>query len=260
MKLAAAGRLHRPTPAEAWAAFDVMAARGMSVKEIALAAGLNVDSMYGMTGERKRGHQRALHPLHRSALIRAEEQTRDVQPGRCLIVGTTRRARALACMGWSTEAVAAASGLTLPQVQYVKTGPYATIGRDTANAIAAAYERLSHLDGGQRQTQGRARAAGWHPPIAWDDDTIDDPAAQPWVPNTVTIPGPLRQKHEAFQRTLSYIDAVRVGRDLDRIAYDHGVTPDAVLRHLERYGRKVLARHLLKTRARDANSHGRKTA
>jgi hypothetical protein len=57
----------------------------------------------------------------------------------------------------------------------------------TAMAVAAAYDRLWNQDprqhgvtvGTYKKVRGVARAHGWAPPGAWDDDTIDDPTAHP---------------------------------------------------------------------------------
>jgi hypothetical protein len=55
--------------------------------------------------------------------------------------------------------------------------------RKTHEAVAAAYDALSMKlppdTGISRQVRAHAERRGWAPPLAWDDDTIDDPDAVP---------------------------------------------------------------------------------
>ena len=59
-------------------------------------------------------------------------------------------------------------------------GVSTTVAPATARAVEDLYDRA--WQGPRRpSTASRRRAvtAGWAPPLAWDDDTIDDPAASP---------------------------------------------------------------------------------
>ncbi|WP_329123945.1 hypothetical protein [Streptomyces sp. NBC_01353] len=47
------------------------------------------------------------------------------------------------------------------------------------DGIRAAYEALSMRTGTSAKTRLRAQRSGWAPPLAWDDDTIDDPHGVP---------------------------------------------------------------------------------
>jgi transposase-like protein len=50
---------------------------------------------------------------------------------------------------------------------------------NTAAGMQAAYDKLSMTVGTSNQVRVRARRSGYLPPLAWDDDTIDDPKARP---------------------------------------------------------------------------------
>jgi hypothetical protein len=93
-------------------------------------------------------------------------------------IGSRRRIRALLAIGWRH------SDMTARLTVAHRTGVIAHQAGDwvtkaTHDAIAALYDELSMTPGPSDLTRQRAAAAGYAPPLAWDDDTIDDPAAQP---------------------------------------------------------------------------------
>lgn len=100
-------------------------------------------------------------------------------PARVPNVGTVRRVEALAWMGWSRRDVETAAGLGQTTLDLVKRRPSGLVYRGTAEAVAAVYDGLAARHGGNAQTARWARRNGWVPPLGWDDDTIDDPAAKP---------------------------------------------------------------------------------
>ncbi|MCX4232091.1 hypothetical protein [Streptomyces ortus] len=106
-------------------------------------------------------------------------------PGRTVnATGTRRRIQALIAIGHTVEGVAAESGVDHSVIHDVLGGA-ANVRGMTCDRIAAAYDWLSgHPPTDIRPsaaTTSRNRAArqGWAPPIAWDDDRIDDPTAHP---------------------------------------------------------------------------------
>lgn len=103
--------------------------------------------------------------------------------------GTVRRVQALVALGHTLSSVAREIGWTLPNLsRLVYTGsiPYAArVEVRTAQAVFRVYDRLSMVrPDGLLAGRARAHAAarGWLPPLAWDDDTIDDPCAAPAEP------------------------------------------------------------------------------
>lgn len=97
-------------------------------------------------------------------------------------IGTIRRIRALRALGWSVLDIAETAGLpdkTIRNPCHRGTSVY----RSTADAIARAYDQLSmSIPAGPYHERGRRYAArqGWAPPLAWDEGSIDDPAARPF--------------------------------------------------------------------------------
>jgi hypothetical protein len=95
--------------------------------------------------------------------------------------GTRRRLQALSANGWPSRRIAAEAGLDHATVLDIQSGQKATVRRATASAIADAYDRLWATDGGSTKTRRWAARQGFAVPLAWDDDTLDDPAATPHV-------------------------------------------------------------------------------
>ena len=95
--------------------------------------------------------------------------------------GTTRRVRALMALGWPQTEVAKVAGIGSRHLSYIARGCSKWCQRRTADAIRRAYDQLSMTPGPSPHIRGRALKAGWLPPLAWDEDAIDDPAARPAV-------------------------------------------------------------------------------
>jgi hypothetical protein len=108
-------------------------------------------------------------------------------------LGAVRRIRALAARGWSPRTLAAATGLE-EAVFTRQPAELAAWKNPPLQEIGDAYERLwnaqpprstsaeRHL---AKAAAERARQRGWPPPMAWDDDLLDDPSGGPalgWKP------------------------------------------------------------------------------
>jgi hypothetical protein len=102
--------------------------------------------------------------------------------------GTQRRIQALAALGYSFGRIAQATGTHRDQVQRLAHGDRTHVTASTAARINAAYRALSmtpppgraRYDRASRtRTIQHAQRNGWAPPLAWNDATIDDPAARP---------------------------------------------------------------------------------
>ena len=102
------------------------------------------------------------------------------QRGYVPAIGAVRRIQALITMGWRYKDLNARCGI---RTEKVGEGPW--IGREHHEKIRKLYDELWNTRG--PATQGNITKAlnkGWAKPMAWDDDTIDDPAAKPY--GTVT--------------------------------------------------------------------------
>jgi hypothetical protein len=94
------------------------------------------------------------------------------------LTGTRRRIQALHRLGWRGSDIAAAAGMHPDNVFQVANRDTA-VTRMTAARIARAYNQLSMTLGPSYLTRIKSEQKGWPPPMAWDDEAIDDPAAAP---------------------------------------------------------------------------------
>jgi hypothetical protein len=91
--------------------------------------------------------------------------------------GTRRRVRALVRIGWPLSHLATRLGVSVQNVcAYTHR---VQVRQSTALKVAALYDELSMLPGPSSSALIRARSKGWPPPLAWDDEDIDNPAARP---------------------------------------------------------------------------------
>lgn len=96
------------------------------------------------------------------------------------VVGTQRRVKALARIGWSAQMLAD----RLPDCDRRRLATY-TSGQQhkvtvrRARQVATLFEELSVINGPGKKARRFAELKGWPPPLAWDEDTIDDPTARP---------------------------------------------------------------------------------
>lgn len=96
-------------------------------------------------------------------------------------VGVLRRLHALRAIGWRLQDIADAIGVTtgaLSSLLY-KDRRHTHVTRALYERVQATYDRMSATPGPSPVTRDRALESGHAPPLAWDDDTIDDPDAEP---------------------------------------------------------------------------------
>lgn len=90
-------------------------------------------------------------------------------------VGAVRRVQALMALGWPKADL---------EAEGVPSGQLVTRSRDLISVegwrqVRDVYDRLSMTLGPSHAARDRAGARGYFPPLAWDDETIDDPRATP---------------------------------------------------------------------------------
>lgn len=102
-----------------------------------------------------------------------------LEPGHIDSTGTMRRLQALAAIGWAAPALATRTGHTRIAIQHWRRGRLPRVHRHTHQLIADLYNQLWDTPGGSTYTRRHAARAGWAPPLAWDDQSIDDPTAHP---------------------------------------------------------------------------------
>lgn len=91
------------------------------------------------------------------------------------VTGTVRRLQALAAIGWSLREVGRRLGISPQTLRGLMCQERCTTA--TRDKVAALYDELSMIVGGNPRTVTWAAKRGFAPPLAWDD--IDDPAATP---------------------------------------------------------------------------------
>jgi transcriptional regulator with XRE-family HTH domain len=107
---------------------------------------------------------------------------------RVLAIGSARRLQALQERCWSLSSLASRLPRKRLALIAISGGRRRMVDRSTAEAIKAVYGELwdqlpLEETRGQKiaatMARNRARAAGWPPPAAWDDESIDDPEGMP---------------------------------------------------------------------------------
>lgn len=188
-------------------------AAGLGWKRIAAAAGVPPSSVYPLLyGKADRNGGRPRTKARRAlidAILAVPMPTLD-DLGATVVVdstGTRRRLQALITGGWSVQRIATTHGLDRQPLDHALAGH--PVRASTARTVSAAYEALWDQPPPQDTTgdriaavraRNRARTAGWAPPMAWDDDTIDDPTATPADPAPQETPG---VDHAAITRALA---------------------------------------------------------
>jgi len=98
--------------------------------------------------------------------------------GACIdSTGTVRRLQALVAVGYPAASLGERIGVSATNTAHTMRATQVTVRR--ARQVAFLYEQLSHLPGESKRARMRAQRQGWATPLAWDEDTIDDPAASP---------------------------------------------------------------------------------
>lgn len=180
---------------------------GMGVREIATAAGVTRQTI-----ARIHDRTRGIRPETAQRILAVQ-----YDPFRVDATGSRRRVQALAALGWTRDHIATAGGLNEHGIGDVMSGKVTVVYRTTARGIRQAYDALSMRRGPSVRARNRAAAAGWPPPLAWDDESIDDPTARP--DGAGYQPAPLIE---------SIRELIAHGLDREAIARRLGVTRDTV--------------------------------
>lgn len=101
-----------------------------------------------------------------------------LEPSTIDATGTRRRLQALAALGWGSTDLAELLGFS-HRSRLAQLRQATRVNVRTAAAVRELYDRLSMTVGPSPRARQHALDEGYAPPLAWDDDTIDDPAALP---------------------------------------------------------------------------------
>lgn len=162
--------------------------QGYGLKTIAERTGVSHGGLtklvYGIEG---RPPSRRVTPDIERRLRAFRPSTADLAAGATLdACGTARRIRALVAIGWSQTKLADRIGMTLAPLNSIALGKQTRVTARVHRDVAAVYDELwntppTPADRWDATSITRAKkvatAHGWPPPMAWDDDLIDDPTA-----------------------------------------------------------------------------------
>ncbi|MFF9898477.1 hypothetical protein [Streptomyces longispororuber] len=162
---------------------------GMGLRAIAAAAGVGRSRLQAvLTGrpERGTGPQKQVRPALAAAVLAVDPTLDNLAPSTLINpAGTRRRAHALVAVGWPQQNLATALNMQPGNFGDMLARPHVLAGR--ARQMRELYAERWNADpaahgatpAGITRARRHAAAKGWAPPGAWDEDTIDDPAAFP---------------------------------------------------------------------------------
>jgi len=151
----------------------------LTIRQIAAAADVGQTLVYGLL----RGGQSRIRSRQAAALLAVPPR-----PGtagnlrgtaRVAAAGTARRLQALMVVGWPAAYLAGRVGYETAALRRLAGGQQPMTLAGTAATVRGLYDELWDMPGPSARTRVFALRRGWVPPMAWDDDEIDDPAAQP---------------------------------------------------------------------------------
>lgn len=161
----------------------------------------------------------------------------DETPDAALVdgAGTRRRLRALAVLGWNCAQLAESLGGGAPQVVRgaMLKGEDEPTRADYARSVGYVYEQLwdqqppvtnRYQKSQYTRVRKDALERGWAPPMAWDEESIDNPDAQPAPWREVADLGSARRRMHLDDLE----DCISWGLDITGAAARLEVTKDAV--------------------------------
>jgi hypothetical protein len=166
---------HHRNPDKARQHIQALKQAGMSYNQQAKLSGLTVDTIKRIARSKPRT---ITHKTEASILQlnpgQANPNTTYINP-----TGTARRIQALTTLGWDQHTLARQLGIPHPQLTHIiHYNRRVTLA--LANQARTLYDQLwnqaAPLTPVAKMAKTAARKNGWLPPLAWDDEQIDDPA------------------------------------------------------------------------------------
>jgi lambda repressor-like predicted transcriptional regulator len=186
-------------------------ARGASYRAIAHASGVSPMTIHHLLNGCPRQHQ---PPPSRIGSAQARRLLTTTVPAACrtrmTANGARLRLRALVALGHSPATLASQAGISPSRLRRLLDGQTRHVSPVLHTAACALYHQMWNQQPPEhtRREQASARAAryragtaGWPPPMALDDDRLDDPAYRPrtaWrqaAGQSVSRPGPAPARH-----------------------------------------------------------------
>lgn len=238
---------------------------GISVKRMAAITGLALSTVGAILWGRHERKARPYPRVHKTTAhkILAIKPTMDnMAPGRNIdSTGTQRRLQALITIGWSQARLAKQLGMQPSNFGYLMNSDQCTVKR--ALDVRALYNTRWnqaqvgtdwHSKAAATRARNYAKTNGWAPPMAWDDDSIDDP-------NTVPDLGQQETDGRGVHRLQALIEDVELmvssGATIEEAIQRTGRTRKALIGSLHHAERHDLTQALIEP-VRDNARHARK--
>lgn len=202
-------------------------AAGVGRREIARRAGVARTVVNRLAGVDRSKPAARVRPETLAAILAVTPQDK---AGAAVVdaVGTRRRLQALIALGWTQTELAQRTGLLLSTVNALVHARWANVQHATHLRVCRVFDDLSGTPGPSTRARLMAARRGWAPPLAWDDDTIDDPAA---APTGVALTPAKRTREEILEDFTDTWDE-HLG-DVQVAAFRLGVTPISLERTLQ---------------------------
>lgn len=227
-------------------------ASGVSYKSLALASGVSHSAIgvivYGRK-ERNAPPTARVRPETAEKILAVEPTMDNMASGRNICsTGTHRRIQALVSIGYSITNLGERLNITSSNMRDMLSRKQVLVS--TARKVRALYEDLWDKPNDATEWQWLAAATrarnyaaihSWLPPMAWDDDLIDDPNHTPDMAPMPTVPK-VEAKRAAFLEEVEFF--ADAGYRIEALAEVLGMSPEAVEKRLSRYERSDLLRKI----------------
>ena len=200
-------RIGKVDPTRAREHIASLAAWGMGRREIASRSGLGMHTITSVVAGKDPIVQKTEDKIL-AVFVPSVFQESDCCIG---ITGTRRRLEALVSIGYTPTHLKKLLGYNDDRI-----GRYLRKSRRITGAgamkVQALYEQICMIPGPSDKARDTASALGYFPPLAWDEDTIDDPSA---VPAKVEVGKPVEDRVllERIEQALSVGD-IKTAQDL----------------------------------------------
>lgn len=212
-------------------------ARGYSSRAVADMTGLSERTVQAMF----QGRTDPARMMHRTAQRILDAP--DIPTGRGWVpsIGCVRRLQALTVMGWSMRHLSQRCDLDESTLAALRSETHSTTRPRFAAVVTALYDELWNTPGPGRHAATRAHNRGWQPPMAWDDDTIDNPTATPDTGRReyVRNGGDGTPQHVLVENVEDLLD-MDLAATTAAVAQRLGLSVKSLRRALERAGREDL--------------------
>jgi len=180
-------------------------AAGMGLKQVKRLSGVGEGTIFPLLyGDPAAGLEptKRIAPERAQALLAVQATMDTLAAGAVMdATGTRRRLQALSANGWAAALLAERLNRHASAIRRTRISPTVLVSnaRDVRDLYESMWDELPPMATGDQKSsvtrvKQHAKRLGWAPPMAWDDDTIDHPDAQPegagYVPGRGKLPPP----------------------------------------------------------------------